>query len=117
VYALIYKPSILKIFNEASSPLPQLLKYTKDVVVHIINSILPLGKNATLNKKITFWFPKIEEELRDDRATRITQKELQGLFNELLLGYDHNAMDNCDDIIQELFDDKDEQGKRYCNIT
>ena len=31
------------------------------------------------------------EELRDDKATRVTQKELQEMFNELLLGYDNPA--------------------------
>ena len=48
----------------------------------------------------------MDEELRDDRATRITQKEMQELFNELLLGFDQGAMDNCDEVIQELYDDQ-----------
>ena len=52
----------------------------------------------------------MEEELRDDRATRITQKEMQELFNELLLGFDQGAMDHCDEVIQELYDDQ--PGKR-----
>ena len=48
----------------------------------------------------------MEEELRDDRATRITQKEMQELFNGLLLGFDQGAMDHCDEVIQELYDDQ-----------
>ncbi|XP_012563928.2 GON-4-like protein isoform X2 [Hydra vulgaris] len=35
---------------------------------------------------------EMEEELRNDKATRVTQKELQELFNELLLGYSHQNM-------------------------
>uniref|UniRef100_A0A7M5WTZ7 Uncharacterized protein n=1 Tax=Clytia hemisphaerica TaxID=252671 RepID=A0A7M5WTZ7_9CNID len=57
---------------------------------------------------------EIEEELRDDRATRITQKELQGLFNELLLGYDQDAMDNYDELIQELCEEQPQsQSNRF----
>lgn len=56
----------------------------------------------------------MDEELRDDRATRITQKEMQELFNELLLGFDQGAMDNYDDVIQELYDDQ--PSKRYAGI-
>lgn len=51
----------------------------------------------------------MEEELRDDRATRITQKEMQELFNELLLGFDQGTMDHCDEVIQELYDDQPEK--------
>ncbi|XP_065662276.1 GON-4-like protein isoform X3 [Hydra vulgaris] len=35
---------------------------------------------------------EMEEELRNDKATRVTQKELQELFNELLLGYSHQNL-------------------------